>query len=336
MDGWGNMTSVSLINVSNYILKSITTEFPSRKLSVVVGPNGSGKTTLLKTIMGIVRYKGDVLFNGENVNSLPPYKRNVSYVPQNNALFSNLSVYENIAFGLKARDVTNVDERVKGLAEMLGISELLERYPATLSGGEARKVAIARALAIDPDIVLLDEPFTNLDPNTQNLIEQEIMMIVRKLNKTVILVTHSIEKAVCAAHKLLVLYHGNLIYSGSPHNLVSTIMDERLNEIIGNVVDIDDFECMGGFCIASVGESMIPSSTLPHDGLKPRKVLIPPGSLRITKRGGYKAIVRWVRGRHGKYIVGLDLMGRDLVVTAPFQPSVGETLRIRIDNSIPL
>ncbi len=328
------MRSVRLSGIRNYALRGVDAYFPGGLLSVIVGPNGAGKTTLLKVVAGLVRFEGKVYYDDIDVTGLPPYERKVSYVPQNNALFPNLTVYENIAFGLRARGVRDVDARVRETASMLGLSGLLSRYPAHLSGGEARKVALARALAVDPEILLLDEPFTNLDAVYQTVMEQEIMMTVKKLGKTVLMVTHSVERAVCNAGHLLVLMDGRVRYSGPVHRLFEAKLDNDTVSFLGNVVEADEIDCDGGVCRAIVGDIALPLANPRPDMIDGyRGVLIPSNSIRIARGASVKARVVDVEERKGYYLVWVDLQGRRLAVKAPFRPGRGETVGLRVSRA---
>lgn len=167
------MSGVSLKNVSvsysgRKALKNINADFPAGSLSMVIGLNGSGKTTLLKTVAGLVNYSGNVYVGGKLVDSVPPNSRGVTYVPQNNALIPILRVQWNIALGLidRVRDARIIEKKIDEVTRLLGIQNLLDRYPRELSGGEARRVAIARALVIDSDVVLMDEPELSVDIQT--------------------------------------------------------------------------------------------------------------------------------------------------------------------------
>ena len=174
------------------ILRNIRLDLPGSGVVLVVGPNGAGKTTLLKTIAGVIRADAEIVFNGLALHMLPPSKRMVGYVPQNLALFRHMSVYDNIAYGLRARHVPKetVQEKVLGIAEKLCITHLLAKMPWQLSGGEQQRVALARALVIDSRILLLDEAFDHIDEETRI----ELMRLVARESGTrkipVIMVTH--------------------------------------------------------------------------------------------------------------------------------------------------
>jgi len=174
------------------ILRDISLDLPGDGVILVLGPNGAGKTTLLKTIAGVIKADAEIILNGTPLHGLPPSKRMIGYVPQNLALFRHMSVYDNIAYGLRARHLPQdlVEKRVREIAARLGIQHLLARMPWQLSGGEQQRVALARALVLDTRLLLLDEAFDHIDEETR----VELMRLVsneagqRKI--PVIMVTH--------------------------------------------------------------------------------------------------------------------------------------------------
>ena len=174
------------------ILRNIRLDLPSTGVTLVVGPNGAGKTTLLKTIAGIVRADAEIVLDGVRLHELPPQDRRIGYVPQGLALFRHMSVYDNIAYGLRARRLPEslVRDRVEGIAALMGISHLLDRMPWQLSGGERQRVALARALVVDARLLLLDEAFDHIDEETRI----ELMRLVSRESLSrgipVIMVTH--------------------------------------------------------------------------------------------------------------------------------------------------
>ena len=329
------MVEVTLRSVKNFILDSVSTSFPSGRLSIIVGPNGAGKTTLLKVVAGLVSYEGSVYFDGKCVDELPPYERGVSYVPQNNALFTNMTVWDNIAFGLRVRgfDEGYVREKVEELISMFKLESVARRYPATLSGGEARKVALARALAVDPKVLLLDEPFASLDAETQAAVEQEVMMTVKKLGRTILMVTHTIERAVANAEKLHVLWGGKLLFSGKPSELSTELLPEDARYWLGSVIEVDEVHHERGLCYAEVNGFRIPV-VCGRELRKSRKVFIPATSAKICRRGKLRGRVVSVR-RSSTYFRACVSLGDALVyVITPIQLKLGEEVNLRIDKAV--
>ncbi len=217
------MTTIELVDVRNYILKNISLKIDSKTTYIIIGPNGAGKTTLLKTIAGLVDYKGTILFNGEPVDHIPPYKRSIGYLPQSNALFPHMSVEENILFGLLARGYSRSEAYriTHHVIDSIGLSDLRKKYPLKLSGGEKKLVALARALAIDPDILLLDEPLTGLHYDYCTRVLEVVKEFGR--DKTVVLVTHSVDEALWIGEHICVLDNGVVKYSGAIEEFMRSI-----------------------------------------------------------------------------------------------------------------
>ncbi len=159
------MPDIELVNMSRHICRNVDLRIMDNEILVIVGTTGAGKTTLLNVIAGVVGYKGSVLIDGVNVDKVSPRRRGVGYLFQGLALFPHMTVEANITFGLSAAGIEKnaADERVSSLMEMVHIKHLAHRYPHTLSGGEKKRVALARSLAPSPKVLLLDEPTASLD-----------------------------------------------------------------------------------------------------------------------------------------------------------------------------
>ncbi len=191
---------LEVVNISlrmkNFFLKNINFYVLKGEHFAIVGPTGSGKSLLLETIAGIRKPdSGKIILNGVDITDLPPEKRGIGIVYQDFVLFPHMSVYDNIAYGLKVKRCKNIDVRVKELAKMLEIEHLLDRMPETLSGGEKQRVAIARALAVNPEVILLDEPFSALDKETRITLRNRIIGLLKEKGVSVIHVTHIEEDA---------------------------------------------------------------------------------------------------------------------------------------------
>ena len=219
------MTTIELVRVSNYILKDITLRIQSGTIHVVIGPNGAGKTTLLKVIAGLTWYRGNVYFNGKPVDKEPAWKRGIGYLPQTNALFPHMTVLENVLFGLRNRGLSSNEALAlaKYYLELLGVYELKDRYPLTLSGGEQRKVALARALAIRPRVLLLDEPFAGIHYDYRVHLAEIIKRISVEEKPTIIIVTHDLDEAIELGVSYTILINGRQVYTGDLRGLLKTI-----------------------------------------------------------------------------------------------------------------
>ena len=218
------MAKINLNNIKksfgkNTVIQDLSVDINDGELIVIVGPSGCGKSTLLRMIAGLEEVNsGDIIINNKNVNNLEPMERNIAMVFQNYALYPHMTVFENMSYGLKIQ-MTPKDEinsRVKEAAEILELSELLERKPNQLSGGQRQRVAMGRAIVRKPDVFLFDEPLSNLDAKLRVQMRLEIKKLQRKLNVTSLYVTHDQVEAMTLADKMIVMNEGNVEHIGTP------------------------------------------------------------------------------------------------------------------------
>ena len=201
---------------------NVTLTFPDGRFSAILGPSGSGKTTLLYLIAGIYKpTSGKIFFGDREVTNLPPKERNIGLVFQNYALYPHMTVYDNIAFPLRLKKLPEreIDQRVHEVAKLLRIEELLSRYPSQLSGGQQQRVALARALVKQPDVLLLDEPLSNLDALLRLTIRAELKKLQSKLGITAIHVTHDQAEALRMADMIVVIDTGKVQQVGTPDDV---------------------------------------------------------------------------------------------------------------------
>ena len=199
--------------------KGVDLSVESGEMFVVVGPSGSGKSTLLRLIAGLESLdSGSIHLGGRRVDGLPPRDRGLAMVFQDAVVYPHLDVFENIAFGLRARRVgrDQIQSRVAATADMLGLGDSLGRSPTTLSGGQKRRVTLARALVLRPSLFLFDEPFSGLDAPLRASIRAEIADLHRQLAATMILVTHDQGEALALADRVAVLDAGKVVQVGPP------------------------------------------------------------------------------------------------------------------------
>jgi len=220
------------------------------KLIGLLGPSGSGKTTILRMIAGLeTPDKGDIIINGVKVNDVEPGKRGIGFVFQSYALFRHMTVYDNIAFGLGVQKVKKEDIRnkVTELIELIGLKGLEKRYPGQLSGGQRQRVAFARALAPNPQLLLLDEPFAAIDAKVRKELRRWLKETISKLGITSIFVTHDQDEAVEVADEIIITNKGKIEQKGSPIEIYKNPQTPFVAQFIGESNLIADYTTLKGF-----------------------------------------------------------------------------------------
>ena len=220
------------------------------KLVALLGPSGSGKTTLLRMIAGLeTPNSGDIYIDGQRVNDVPAARRGIGFVFQNYALFRYMTVYDNVAFGLELMKMPKkeIKKRVTELLELTGLSGMEKRYPNQLSGGQRQRVAFARALAPNPQVLLLDEPFAAIDAKVRTELRTWLKEMVTKLGITSIFVTHDQDEAVEVADEIIITNHGRIEQLGTPMEIYKSPDTPFVAQFIGQSAVIKDFGKLKGF-----------------------------------------------------------------------------------------
>jgi multiple sugar transport system ATP-binding protein len=245
------MASIQLKNVvkrfnDTTIIKGVSLDIADNEFVVFVGPSGCGKSTLLRLIAGLEDItEGDLLIDGERINSLPPAKRGIAMVFQSYALYPHMTNYDNIAFALRQSntDKATIDAKVRKVADILQISHLLDRKPKELSGGQRQRVAIGRAIVRDPKVFLFDEPLSNLDASLRVQMRLEIAKLKADLQTTMIYVTHDQVEAMTLADKIVILRAGEVEQVGTPLELYHHPRNQFVAGFIGspnmNFIDVN-------------------------------------------------------------------------------------------------
>lgn len=223
-------------------VRETTFEVESGTLVSLLGPSGCGKTTMLNMIAGFVTPdQGRIFIAGEDVTKKPPYARDSSMVFQSYALFPHMRVFDNVAFGLRARKVpkAEIEQRVMETLAMLGLENLSQRYPRQLSGGQQQRVAIARSLVVRPAVLLMDEPLSNLDAKLRQEIRVELRKLQKNLKQTIIFVTHDQEEAFSISDRVIVMRDGQVEQSGPPQELFERPRTRFVADFVGvaNIFD---------------------------------------------------------------------------------------------------
>jgi len=230
-----DIRNVALAYGTTHVLRDISLSIVPGEFFALLGPSGSGKTTLLRLIAGFNQHqKGEVLIGGRDMTGVPAYKRDVGMVFQNYALWPHMTVAQNVAFGLEERKVPRekIRERVKASLELVGLTGYEGRRPGQLSGGQQQRVALARTLAIEPQVLLLDEPLSNLDAKLRVQTRQELRKLQQRLGITTIFVTHDQEEALTTCDRIAVMDQGVIQQVGTPMEL----FDHPVNRFVAGFV----------------------------------------------------------------------------------------------------
>jgi iron(III) transport system ATP-binding protein len=303
------------------------------EILALLGPSGSGKSTLLRLIAGFERPDaGSVVIDGRRVAdpgfSVPPERRGVGIVFQDYALFPHLTVEANVAFGLHALDRARRRERVDAFLELIGLPALARRYPHELSGGQQQLVALARALAPSPAVLLLDEPFSNLDADLRGQMRQEVEKILRETETTVVLVTHGQDEAFGIADRVGVLHRGRLEQLDTPETIYHRPANPFVAEFVGAAMFVEG--------VVRAGRVVTEVGTFPVDGAVPAgahvDVMIRPDDVTFAPAADGEAVVvhRDFRGTETLYCVALP-NGQRLYSSQPSWATAAVGDRVRLD-----
>ena len=295
----------------NNILEGLNLQIEKGELVSLLGPSGCGKTTTLRVVAGyIAPQSGDFILNDENYTKIPVHKRNFGIVFQSYALFPHLTVAENVAFGLKMRKESKalIDSKVNSMLETCGLSEYKDRYPKQLSGGQRQRVALARALVIEPNLLLLDEPLSNLDAKLRIQMRVEIKRLQKKLGITTIFVTHDQEECFSISDRVAVMNKGIIEQYDTPENIYAKPKTEFVARFIGfeNFIDVEKkeehmFEAKGTcFRVDDVPEYPVSKMTIRPDDMEIVESAAPMNGI------SGKVLVRTFLGKSYQYEVETD------------------------------
>jgi ABC-type Fe3+/spermidine/putrescine transport system ATPase subunit len=258
------------------VLDNINFDVYEGEIVVLLGASGSGKTTILRIIAGLETAEiGSVTLGGRDVSDLPARERGVGVIFQQYALFPQMNVERNIGYGLRLRGIKRklVKQRVDDLIALVELGDHRKKYPSQLSGGQQQRVAIARALAYDPEILLFDEPFSALDAQIRSMLRKEIRMLLKKINKPAIFITHDQEEALEIGDRIAVINKGRIDQIAVPYEIYAEPATEYVAKFLG---------------IANVIEGRISGQTFEADGIKIDLIIKPP----VADNGKAKLIFR--------------------------------------------
>ncbi|MCC8168394.1 MAG: ABC transporter ATP-binding protein [Clostridiales bacterium] len=308
--------------------KNITFGVEQGKMAALLGPSGSGKTTILRMIAGLEQQdSGDILIDGKLANDIPAGERGIGFVFQNYALFRYMNVYENIAFGLKVKKMKKdeIRTRVDELISLIGLEGLEKRYPAQLSGGQRQRVAFARAIAPNPRLLLLDEPFAAIDAKVRKELRLWLKDMITKVGITSIFVTHDQEEALEVADEIIIINQGQLEQIGSPVEVYKNPKTPFVAEFTGTSSILDGLRGFAGF----------------RDFGPDEKILIRPEFVEAFKKDNLKmqdffeyaedGVITSVSFRGNSLLVTLDVHGITLLTNRSLERrdvQVGEHMNV--------
>lgn len=284
-------------NYGSYVAcKDISFHIQKGRLAGLIGPSGSGKTTILRMLAGLeTPDSGDIYFDGRRVNEVPPQRRGIGLVFQNYALFRHMTVYENVAFGLtvQKKKKSEIDRKVKELLLLTSLQGMERRYPDQLSGGQRQRVAFARALAPNPRLLLLDEPFAAVDAKVRKDLRLWLKTMVRQVGVTTIFVTHDQEEAIEAADEIMIIRAGQLEQSGTPLDIYNDPHSSFVAQFVGDSNMISHPSALKGYTTLSRGARAMVRPELIDVG-KERELSVPSAAERGIIRNVFFRGSRWL------------------------------------------
>ena len=312
---------VDLSYGANHVLKDVNLHINPGEFFAFLGPSGCGKTTLLRLIAGFNRAdRGDVLIGGRDVSTLPPWKREVGMVFQSYALWPHMSVTQNVAFGLEERRVPRAEiaRRVQTALDLVGLGHLGDRKPSQLSGGQQQRVAVARTIVIEPKVLLLDEPLSNLDAKMRVQVRRELRELQQRLNLTTIFVTHDQEEANAICDRIAIMNEGVIQQVGTPVELYEKPANLFVAHFLGaaNVISgavEGGFFQMGEGLRIALPEGVQPPAN-PHLVIRPHVLALSP----VPGDAALPAVISHTEFLGATVRYGLVMGGLSLSADAPF------------------
>ncbi|GGN91869.1 ABC transporter ATP-binding protein [Haloarcula pellucida] len=322
--------SVRKVYDDTVAVENVSLTVPDGEILGLLGPSGCGKTTTLRTVAGFeTPTEGTVAFDDEDVTHVPPEDRNIGLVFQTYALFDNMTVGENVAFGLKMRGVDPAKRRARAeeLLELLGIGGLSDRDPQTLSGGQQQRVGLARALAIEPRVLLLDEPMTGLDAKLKRRLRNELGELLDELGVTALYVTHDQAEAMSMCDRIAVMNDGHVEQVGTPREVYERPANAFVADFVGTANVLDGVVSDGTL---DLGFERVPAAGAPEG---PATVVARPEAFRADSDGEIPVAVteRTYQGDHVRATVTLP---DETAVTLRLDPATltdDENVRLTLD-----
>ena len=324
-----SLKDISVSFDGEMILRDLNLSIRDGEFVTLLGPSGCGKTTTLRLIGGFVKPDaGSVFFNGKDVTSLPPHKREVNTIFQKYALFPHLNVYENVAFGMRIhkKSEREIKSRVREMLDLVNLSGFARRNVNSLSGGQQQRVAIARALANDPKVLLLDEPLGALDLKLRKDMQAELKKIQQQTGITFVFVTHDQEEALSMSDTVVVMDKGIILQIGTPQDIYNEPQNAFVADFIGesNIVDgtmIEDY-------LVEINGHRFPCLDKGFSPMEPVDVVIRPEDIEVvpTEQGHLSGKVTSVTFKGVHYEIIVDVKGFKWMIQSTESQEVGNTI----------
>ena len=302
------ITGLSKSFGSLQVLQELSLHVPDGQFVTLLGPSGCGKSTLLRILAGFeVADRGSVTLGGRDLLALAPHQRPVNTVFQNYALFPHLDVRENVAFGLRSKKLPEdeIRRRVSAVLEMTRIDDLASRHPNELSGGQRQRVALARSLAVEPDVLLLDEPMSALDAHLRHDLQMELRALQRKTDTTFLLVTHDQDEAIAVSDRILVMDGGKIVQDGSAEDVWDRPVSKFVASFLGRANLLAARKISSSTVRTPLGPLVVPRDPPWAEGtlaIRPEDIEVREAEPRINGVPGTVAI-RLFRGDHWELAV---------------------------------
>lgn len=315
-----------------HAVKDVSFDIAKGHLIGLLGPSGGGKTSILRMLAGLESPgSGEIRFHGKVVNHLPPQERGIGFVFQNYALFKHMSVFDNIAFGLKVKKTpkAQIRDRVMELVELTGLKGFEQRYPHQLSGGQRQRVAFARALAPEPQLLLLDEPFAAIDAKIRQELRSWLRELIERVGITSIFVTHDQDEAIEVADEIMIISQGRLEQKGTPWDIYKNPQTPFVATFIGESTVVEDASQLKGFEHAVHGGNT--------------RALIRPEYIEIGLKNEFtmlsateKGIVKHLHFRGSEWMVEVEVQGHKLITYRSLEKTtleIGQTIRVLVHRA---
>lgn len=325
-------------------VNDVSIQIKKGELVSFIGPSGCGKTTLLRVIGGFHQQNdGEIIIDNKKIDHLPPEKRPTGMVFQNYALFPHMSIYQNVEYGLKIQKMNKAerDKQIKKALSQVQLESYLERKPSELSGGQQQRVAIARCLVLQPKVLLLDEPLSNLDAKLRIIMREEIRRLKEELDLTIIFVTHDQEEALSISDRVVVLNKGSVQQIDKPNVLYNNPTNEFVADFVGstNVLKGNIVEEKNSYYFTNENVTFPIEKTTNNISSKEQKIVIRPERIKLDSEGSVKGVVERVvyNGNFTRYFIkvsSLNIMVDEFNIVNSIRFKEGDLVGILFPTSL--